>query len=42
VAAVPGLAVCGASFDGIGIPACVASARAAVDQVLSRVPVRGQ
>jgi oxygen-dependent protoporphyrinogen oxidase len=42
VAAVPGLAVCGASFDGIGIPACIASARAAVDQVLSRVPVRGQ
>jgi oxygen-dependent protoporphyrinogen oxidase len=30
VAAVPGLAVCGAAFDGVGIPACIASARAAV------------
>ena len=30
VAEVPGLAVCGAAFDGVGIPACIASARAAV------------
>jgi oxygen-dependent protoporphyrinogen oxidase len=30
VAAVPGLAICGAAFDGIGIPACVATAQAAV------------
>jgi oxygen-dependent protoporphyrinogen oxidase len=30
IAAVPGLAVCGAAFDGVGIPACIASARAAV------------
>jgi protoporphyrinogen/coproporphyrinogen III oxidase len=30
VAAVPGLAVCGAAYDGVGIPACIASARAAV------------
>jgi oxygen-dependent protoporphyrinogen oxidase len=30
VAAVPGLAVCGASFDGLGIPACIASAQLAV------------
>jgi oxygen-dependent protoporphyrinogen oxidase len=29
VAAVPGLAICGAAFDGVGIPACIASARAA-------------
>jgi oxygen-dependent protoporphyrinogen oxidase len=29
VAAVPGLAVCGAAFDGLGIPACIASARLA-------------
>jgi oxygen-dependent protoporphyrinogen oxidase len=29
VAAVPGLAVCGAAYDGVGIPACIASARAA-------------
>ncbi|AJP04368.1 protoporphyrinogen oxidase [Streptomyces cyaneogriseus subsp. noncyanogenus] len=33
VAAVPGLAVCGAAYDGVGIPACVASAYAAVDQI---------
>ncbi|WP_221361591.1 protoporphyrinogen oxidase [Streptomyces beigongshangae] len=31
VARVPGLAVCGAAYDGVGIPACVASANAAVD-----------
>jgi oxygen-dependent protoporphyrinogen oxidase len=35
VAAQPGLAVCGASYDGIGIPACIASARAAADQVIA-------
>lgn len=29
VEAVPGLAVCGAALDGVGIPACVAAARAA-------------
>ena len=40
VAAVPGLAVCGAAYDGIGIPACVASGRAAAAQVL-RQPVGG-
>ncbi|MBW5483614.1 protoporphyrinogen/coproporphyrinogen oxidase, partial [Streptomyces bambusae] len=33
VAAVPGLAVCGALYDGVGIPACIASARAAADEV---------
>lgn len=30
VAAVPGLAVCGASYDGVGVPACIASAERAV------------
>jgi oxygen-dependent protoporphyrinogen oxidase len=30
VAGVPGLAVCGAAFEGLGIPACIASARSAV------------
>jgi protoporphyrinogen/coproporphyrinogen III oxidase len=35
VAAVPGLAVCGASYDGVGIPACIGSAHAAADRVLS-------
>jgi oxygen-dependent protoporphyrinogen oxidase len=34
VAAVPGLAVCGAAYDGVGVPACIRSARAAVAQVL--------
>lgn len=29
----PGLAVCGAAYDGVGIPACIASAAAAVDQI---------
>ncbi|MFF4840100.1 protoporphyrinogen oxidase [Streptomyces collinus] len=33
VAALPGLALCGAHLDGVGIPACIASAYAAVDQV---------
>ncbi len=34
VAQVPGLAVCGAAYDGLGIPACIASAERAVEQVL--------
>ncbi|MEI5673011.1 MULTISPECIES: protoporphyrinogen oxidase [unclassified Nocardioides] len=33
VASVPGLAVCGASYDGVGIPAVIGSARAAVAQI---------
>ncbi|MEU5307556.1 protoporphyrinogen oxidase [Streptomyces sp. NPDC021562] len=33
VARLPALAVCGAQYDGVGIPACVASAYAAVDQL---------
>ncbi|WP_327318468.1 protoporphyrinogen oxidase [Streptomyces sp. NBC_01235] len=33
VAKLPGLAVCGAQYDGVGIPACIASAYAAVDQI---------
>jgi oxygen-dependent protoporphyrinogen oxidase len=33
VAAQPGLAVCGAAYDGVGIPACIATARMAVGQV---------
>ncbi|CAM5479255.1 Coproporphyrinogen III oxidase OS=Streptomyces alboniger OX=132473 GN=hemG PE=3 SV=1 [Streptomyces alboniger] len=49
VAELPGLAVCGAAYDGVGIPACVASANAAVDglagarsgaDALTRHPVR--
>jgi len=34
VAGVPGLAVCGATYDGLGIPACIATGRAAAAQVL--------
>ncbi len=33
LAGVPGVVVCGAAYDGIGIPACIASARAAVAQL---------
>ncbi|MGW2963019.1 protoporphyrinogen oxidase [Streptomyces sp. NPDC001220] len=33
VGRLPGLAVCGAQYDGVGIPACIASAYAAVDQL---------
>ena len=35
VAARPGLAVAGAAYDGVGIPACVATARQAADQVIT-------
>lgn len=33
VGKLPGLSVCGAVYDGVGVPACVASAYAAVDQL---------
>ncbi|WP_435642833.1 protoporphyrinogen oxidase [Streptomyces sp. H49] len=33
IAKLPGLAVCGAQYDGVGIPGCIASAHAAVDQL---------
>jgi oxygen-dependent protoporphyrinogen oxidase len=36
VAAVPGLAVCGATYDGVGIPACIASGQQAAEHVLAR------
>ncbi|MBN9619829.1 MAG: protoporphyrinogen oxidase, partial [Actinobacteria bacterium] len=42
VASVPGLGVCGAAFDGVGVPACVASARAAVDRVSAAFVARGE
>jgi oxygen-dependent protoporphyrinogen oxidase len=35
VAAQPGLAVCGAAYDGVGIPACIATARTAAGQVMA-------
>ena len=40
VAAVPGLAVCGAAFDGVGVPACIAGARAAVRVVVDDLTTR--
>jgi oxygen-dependent protoporphyrinogen oxidase len=41
VAAVPGLAVCGAVYDGLGIPACIATGRAAAASVLVDPPACG-
>ena len=35
VASQPGLAVCGAVYDGVGIPACIASARTAAGRIAS-------
>jgi protoporphyrinogen/coproporphyrinogen III oxidase len=35
VGAEPGLAICGAAYDGVGIPACIATARMAADQILA-------
>jgi oxygen-dependent protoporphyrinogen oxidase len=34
VGAQPGLSVCGAAYDGVGIPACIATAEAAAREVL--------
>ena len=42
VAAQPGLAVCGAAYDGLGIPACIATAEAAAGQVLKHLANLGQ
>jgi protoporphyrinogen/coproporphyrinogen III oxidase len=36
VAAVPGLAVCGATYGGVGIPACIAAGRQAAQRILAR------
>jgi oxygen-dependent protoporphyrinogen oxidase len=40
VARQPGLAVAGAAYDGVGIPACVATARSAADQVTAYLAAR--
>ncbi|MFC4531869.1 protoporphyrinogen oxidase [Sphaerisporangium dianthi] len=40
VAVQPGLAVCGAAYDGVGIPACVASARTAAAAILAHLRER--
>jgi oxygen-dependent protoporphyrinogen oxidase len=39
---VPGLAVCGASYDGVGIPACIGSGHNAADRVLAGLRPPGQ
>ena len=36
------VAVCGAAYDGLGLPACIASAEAAVTQVLDALAERGE
>ena len=41
VAAVPGLAVCGAAYDGVGMPAVIASAHAAATRVAEALPTAG-
>jgi oxygen-dependent protoporphyrinogen oxidase len=38
VARVPGLAVCGAAYDGIGIPAVIASAQLAAERIRETAP----
>jgi protoporphyrinogen/coproporphyrinogen III oxidase len=38
VAAVPGLAVCGATYDGVGVPACIRTGLAAASAVRTREP----
>ena len=38
VAGLPALAVCGAAYDGLGLPACIASAELAAGQVLDQLP----
>ncbi len=40
VSRVPGLAVCGAAYDGLGIPACISSAHLAVSSLLTDLPAR--
>ncbi|MDQ1721246.1 MAG: protoporphyrinogen/coproporphyrinogen oxidase [Pseudonocardiales bacterium] len=39
---IPGLAVCGASYDGVGIPACIGSAHIAASRVLAGLRPAGQ
>ena len=41
VAAQPGLAVAGAAYDGVGIPACIATARSAADQIIAHLTAAG-
>ena len=38
----PGLAVCGAAYDGVGVPVCIASAQAAAARVAAHLEAGGQ
>ncbi|XRQ13563.1 protoporphyrinogen oxidase [Actinomadura welshii] len=40
VAAAPGLAVAGAAYEGLGVPACIATARAAATRILDHLRSR--
>ncbi|MBF8190151.1 protoporphyrinogen oxidase [Nonomuraea sp. K274] len=42
VAVQPGLAVCGAAYDGIGIPACLGTARTAAARILDHLSQQGE
>ncbi|WP_336205769.1 protoporphyrinogen oxidase [Nonomuraea sp. LPB2021202275-12-8] len=42
VAMQPALAVCGAAYDGLGIPACVATARTAASRILDHLAQAGE
>ncbi len=42
LASTPGLAVCGAAYEGVGIAACIGSAQAAVSAVLQQAAQRRQ
>ncbi|MGW1881327.1 protoporphyrinogen oxidase [Streptomyces sp. NPDC001970] len=39
VAELPGLRVCGAAYDGVGIPACIGSGRRAADEIIATAPL---
>ena len=36
----PGLALCGAAYDGVGVPACIASGRSAAREILRALHTR--
>ena len=42
VAAQPGLALCGAAYDGLGIPACISTARTAAARILDHLDPAGE
>ncbi|MEV4160195.1 protoporphyrinogen oxidase [Nonomuraea dietziae] len=42
VAVEPALAVCGAAYDGLGVPACVSTARTAAARILDHLATQGE